>query len=115
MSDLLSTFKRDLHELLAGPRETLDSRLDELGSQVVMLGDATRDQLKTVRRRTPDLAAVLSISTYLQTDGVFSDPDEPGGLSVGGGFGGGGGSGGGGGFGGFGGGGFGGGGAGGSW
>ena len=114
-SDLLSAFKRDLHGLLAGPRKTLDSRLDELGSLVVMLGDTTRDQLKTVRGRRPDLPAVLSISTYLQTDGVFSDPDEPGGLSVGGGFSGGGSSGGGGGFGGFGGGGFGGGGAGGSW
>lgn len=115
VSDLLSTFKRDLHELLAGPRETLDSRLDELGSQVVMLGDATRDQLKTVRGRTPDLAAVISISTFLLSGGVYMDPSSLTGVSFGGGGGGGFSGGGGGGFGGFGGGSFGGGGAGGSW
>ncbi len=114
VSDRLSAFKRDLHDLLAGPREVLDTRLDELGSQVVMLADVTRDQLKTVHGRTPDLPAVLSISTFLQSNGVYMDPTSLTGISFVGG-GGGGFSGGGGGFGGFGGGSFGGGGAGGSW
>lgn len=113
VSDRLSDFKRDLHELLSGPREKLDARLDEIGSQVVMLADVTRDQLKTVRGRTPDLSAVLSISTFLQSGGVYMDPTSLTGISFGGG--GGGGFSGGGGFGGFGGGSFGGGGAGGSW
>lgn len=114
VSDLLTAFKRDLHELLAGPREALDLRLDELGSNVMMLGDAARDRLKEVDGRTPDLGAVISISTFLQTDGVHMDPGSLTGVSFGGG-GGGGFGGGGGGFGGFGGGSFGGGGAGGSW
>lgn len=52
VSDQLSDFKSDLHELLSGPREKLDARLDDLGSQVVMLADVTRDQLKAVHGRT---------------------------------------------------------------
>jgi uncharacterized membrane protein YgcG len=110
---VVETLQTDIDTLLENDTERLSRYLDALRSNVVLLDEDTRYKLKRHVGKDPDVTAIFSILTYLESGGVFANPSSLG-LSIGGSFGGGGG-GGGGGFGGFGGGGFGGGGAGGSW